>query len=800
MVTKTGWISVRFLGMAALVVAASASQATPNIYLKPSHFDPATQAACTQSGLDFSCDALPGDELAFSLVVEVGSGGLSFALQSYEWDDALQNQLDLVELVPPVRSSLVASPGPPPVIVNYGSGTLGDATQWESSAESRGQTGAWWTFAGALVDDSESALFAGHSFSAGRVTFEVVGSCPTEIRPGLQTTHVSAGLGSSLMQAMAAALDTLPFLAPTLTTQASVASGEVSINASNPACETVDPLDGDGDGAPDTAFGAGNAIATSLSEIDAVIPADIDGDGDIDLLVGGDGRIAWFANDGTGSFAAEVFVSAEGESVSLVDFGDIDKDAADYEGGSPSLRTDSSDRDILALSRPDADAIFWYENTDGQGSFGPARAGPTLAVPGGDAVVAAAYGGIPGIIDFKIDLFWGATSVAVDATDPHDPLSGTAYSGLWTYDPVTETWSGSTDSFAIGDNVSLGSVHYYANFGFSTGEFAWGGIDGIAWSGCDFDWGCGGQPLVEATLCPPNWLVTPDQTCPAMALASEVSFFGADLDGDGDEDFLYTRAYSGEIWAYLQDSFEWYENTWWEWPSPDPSGFVRHEIVANCRPDDPFGELPSCASEATRPHSSAAGDFDGDGDLDVVLGRDTEIRWYENTDGLGNFGPYRKIASDSAGRFLVVAAADLNGDGDADVIVGSSTGSPITWYDEQVSADNCPEDANADQLDTDADGAGNVCDDDDDGDGLADIVETATGTYVSEEDTGSDPLNADSDGDGIDDGIEVATGLDPNVAESALPALSVGPLSLAAALLAIAGLARIRRHGTALRR
>ncbi|MCW1887296.1 hypothetical protein OKA04_21340 [Luteolibacter flavescens] len=44
---------------------------------------------------------------------------------------------------------------------------------------------------------------------------------------------------------------------------------------------------------------------------------------------------------------------------------------------------------------------------------------------------------------------------------------------------------------------------------------------------------------------------------------------------------------------------------------------------------------------------------------------------------------------------------------------------------------------------------------DTDGDGLNDFVETATGTYVSPTNTGSDPLMVDSDGDGLSDGFEV---------------------------------------------
>jgi hypothetical protein len=59
-------------------------------------------------------------------------------------------------------------------------------------------------------------------------------------------------------------------------------------------------------------------------------------------------------------------------------------------------------------------------------------------------------------------------------------------------------------------------------------------------------------------------------------------------------------------------------------------------------------------------------------------------------------------------------------------------------------------------------GNGNLLDDasfgiDQDGDGLTDSVETNTGTYVSANNTGTNPSNPDSDNDGLNDGEEVVT-------------------------------------------
>ena len=55
--------------------------------------------------------------------------------------------------------------------------------------------------------------------------------------------------------------------------------------------------------------------------------------------------------------------------------------------------------------------------------------------------------------------------------------------------------------------------------------------------------------------------------------------------------------------------------------------------------------------------------------------------------------------------------------------------------------------------------SGLVADTDDDGDGLADSVETDTGIYVDSTDTGTDPLNPDTDGDGVCDGPNAVAGV-----------------------------------------
>ena len=90
--------------------------------------------------------------------------------------------------------------------------------------------------------------------------------------------------------------------------------------------------------------------------------------------------------------------------------------------------------------------------------------------------------------------------------------------------------------------------------------------------------------------------------------------------------------------------------------------------------------------------------------------------------------------------------------------------------------DNCPNDANADQKDSDGDGLGDVCDSDDDDDGLSDDVE-------SELDTNS--ISKDSDGDGVNDATDVFP-LDPAKTKKEVAVVVASPISNVAPTQSIA--------------
>ncbi|MGE4609088.1 MAG: thrombospondin type 3 repeat-containing protein, partial [Myxococcota bacterium] len=100
-------------------------------------------------------------------------------------------------------------------------------------------------------------------------------------------------------------------------------------------------------------------------------------------------------------------------------------------------------------------------------------------------------------------------------------------------------------------------------------------------------------------------------------------------------------------------------------------------------------------------------------------------------------------------------------------------------------SDNCPALWNPEQRNLDGDAEGNLCDADDDNDGLPDTVETGTGVFLDVNETGTDALNPDSDGDGIPDGVEVNQGSNPNLDEGiSVPLLTpLGVAGLIALLL-----------------
>ena len=170
------------------------------------------------------------------------------------------------------------------------------------------------------------------------------------------------------------------------------------------------------------------------------------------------------------------------------------------------------------------------------------------------------------------------------------------------------------------------------------------------------------------------------------------SLVGVDLDGDGDMDVLTASSVS------QQGRISWFENI-------DGGGT--------------FDNLQLISSETVVLKSIFAADMDGDNDVDVVSAsrNDNKIAWYENTNGLGNFGS-QQVISNTAYYAFSVFATDLDNDLDLDLL--TARGDDFISYYENIdgvgtfSAENI--------ISSEADGAVDIFSADLNGDGDMDAI------------------------------------------------------------------------------
>ncbi len=268
---------------------------------------------------------------------------------------------------------------------------------------------------------------------------------------------------------------------------------------------------------------------------------------------------------------------------------------------------------------------------------------------------------------------------------------------------------------------------------------------------------CQGLFLAKAVLGSTTLLVAQGGAFSAERLITNtadaaVSVYAADLDGDGDLDVLSASAWD--------DTIAWFDNT-------DGLGT--------------FGPKRIITTIADGAYEVCAADVDGDGDLDALSSSltDSKIAWYENTDGLGTFGPQLVITTATLGA-RGVCAADVDGDGDVDVLSASFHDDKIAWYE---NTDGLGTFGPQVVITTTADGARRVRAVDIDGDGDVDVLSASElddriawyentdglGTFGPQQvitataDLARDVVGADVDGDGDID-VLTASQLDNTIA------------------------------------
>jgi hypothetical protein len=349
-----------------------------------------------------------------------------------------------------------------------------------------------------------------------------------------------------------------------------------------------------------TTFGPQEIITTMADNATSVYACDIDGDGDFDVLS---------ASQTDNKIAWYENTDGNGtfgdqQVISLTAMGTFSVYACDIDG--------DGDNDVLSAA---SDRILWYENTDGNGSFGSEQI-------------------ITNLVSYARSVY----ACDIDGDGDNDVLSAS-------FNDSKIAWYENTDGGGTFGELQL--ITYATK---ATSVYA-----------CDID-GDGDNDVLVAAMADNeiswyenidgNGAFGDDQIITTSA-GNVQWIYACDIDGDGDNDVLSACWDDGKI--------AWYENI-------DNGAFGEEQIIIT---NTAGGKL-----------SVYACDLDNDGDNDV-LSADyywDRIAWYENTDGNGTFGPEQVITS-LADYAESVYACDIDGDGDNDVLSASYADNKIAWYE-----------------------------------------------------------------------------------------------------------------------
>lgn len=446
---------------------------------------------------------------------------------------------------------------------------------------------------------------------------------------------------------------------------------------------------------------------TDVDSPQSVYTADLDGDGDMDILAASadDDKIAWYENtDGKGAFGPQQVINTDTDSPRSVYASDLDGDG---------------DMDVVSASIFD-DKVAWYENTDGQGTFGPLKlissaANGAVSVYTADLdgdndmdILTALYTdnsvvwyentdgkgdfGLPQVITTEAALVAATYGSDLDGDGDIDVLSASTMD-----DKIA--WYENTDGKGnYGPQQVINSNADMANSVYSSDLDGDGDLDVLSASFND-------SKIAWYENMDGQGTFGPEQPISTNAIAAR-SVYASDLDGDGDIDVLSALnsdkniAYyentdgrgtfgpqavisakdHGTVFVYssdldgngsmdvlsasnLDNKIAWYRNreqTKWD------EMFIEHLIDAD------FSDVNSVHS----------GDMDGDGDQDVLGASNNldEIAWWENLDlGSGSF--YKHIIDEEFMDAYTVFAADLDGDEDIDILGGTYFENEISWWE-----------------------------------------------------------------------------------------------------------------------
>ncbi len=401
------------------------------------------------------------------------------------------------------------------------------------------------------------------------------------------------------------------------------------------------------------------ALEGSFDGASCVDVGDIDQDGDLDVVATAawDAEIAWFENDGSGAFTKHG-ITTDLDEIWTVALGDIDGD---------------SDLDIVAGSNDYGDIaeVCWYENpTVGSNTTWTQNTVISMAIEGVNSLALASisrYGKVEIVLSADgaggaTTLMWlghnGSGSSWIDHTI--DVLS----SGDRAYGVATADVDGDGDTDVVATLYGTGDILWWEHDGAPTPADHWtahtidstmGGAIAVAAGDLDGD-GDVDVAGVGHTADRLSWYERSGATWTEHLVLG--SWNGAqsvrvvDMDHDGDLDLLAS--------AYYADDVTWFENV-----AGDASSWIQRVV----------------AGTFNGARSAAAGDFDGDGDYDVVAAGDLAdvIDWWRN-DGCHrtNGMEYWQTIRDQMMGADAVAIGDINRDGLMDIVGSAYDGNSIT--------------------------------------------------------------------------------------------------------------------------